>query len=124
MNTQVINAISTAEILRENIFYIKYKENIMAEEQDIIASYYKYLELGKGKRMKKLVEVGKNTYFNFNFESIRQLAENRIKPLAEAFVTESLALRINIQHCHSIDGGYEKRIFKTKAKALAWLNSI
>ncbi len=124
MITKIETKSAIAEIIDDDIFYLQYKPGSTSRLRDLMESYNIFLRLGEGQPIKALIEIGKNAYFDVELnECMRQ---GKIQPVAEAIVSDSLAIRLVIDYyIHSRRNDLNHiRLFKTKELALEWLNSL
>ena len=123
MTTKIDHTSFSAELLPNEIFTIKYKENSVSTIEDLTAGYEAYQELCSGNPYKVLIEVGKSAYFDI--EANECIKEGKILPEAEAIVTDSLAIRLALDYYkYSRKNNHLLRIFQNKEMALFWLNSL
>lgn len=92
MNIRIENNASVAQILGTDIFYLRYNDNCTSKMVDLIEGYDAYLKLANGTNMKVLVEAGKHSYFDI--EANDCVKNGKIQPIAEAIVSDSLAIRL------------------------------
>ncbi len=112
-----------ASLTPNRIFNLQFKPNTTSKVNDIKAGYDAYLEMAQGDPIKVLIEAGPNSYFDVNAHEC--IKEGEVLPKAEAIVTPSLAIRLVIDYyIYSRKNKHQVRIFKTRALALEWLESL
>ena len=122
MELTIQNRISTAYLIDNDIVCVEYQPNATSTYKDVQESYQSYLALSEGKRLRKLTVIGKSTFFD---ASMRCSIEKEIQPIAEAFVSDSLAIRLTLQNCERLlHSQHPWQLFKTESEAIAWLRSI
>jgi len=124
MVAKIETASSCSEIIEGNIFLLQYKPGSTSKLKDLQDAYQSFLKLGKNQPIKALIEIGKNAYFDVELnECIKQ---GKVQPLAEAIVSDSLAIRLVIDYyIHSRRNDLNHiRLFKNRTLALEWLNSL
>ncbi len=122
MTTTIKNRISTVHLTNDDIVRIKYQPGVTSGIEDVKETYNSYLALADGRRLKKLTIIAENTYFE---PSVNCHVGSDINPIAEAFVSQSLAIRLTLQNCSRlIHCDHPWRLFKTEEKAIEWLKSV
>ncbi|MFK8046395.1 MAG: hypothetical protein AB8B72_12940 [Crocinitomicaceae bacterium] len=124
MQNQINHPSFTAGLNSKGIVSIYYKAQSTSLKEDLKASYQAYLKLGKGSPLKVLYEIGPRAYFDM--EAKNCLNNRAIIPVAEAIVSDSLAIRLVVDEYlrDRKDGSTTIRLFREKEAALAWLNTI
>ncbi len=122
-NPIIQNKNSVAEMLADDIFYIKYHEDTYSDVEDFKEGYNSYLELTEGKTVKVLVEMGRHA--TVTTEAREYAQENKIPAVAEALVLYSLPQRILFKFYGKFRRqNHPLRVFKSFDEALNWLKSI
>jgi len=124
MKTKIQHPSFTAELLSETIVSIYYKPNTTSSKEELNASYHAFLDIANGKPLKALYEIGESAYFDIEAKTC--LNSREVIPKAEAIVSDSLAIRlvVDVYLQSRSDNRNNIRLFRDKAAALAWLNSI
>ena len=117
------NANSLVTLIDDNIFYVRYKRDLLIEISDFEETRNAYHELRTNGPLKFLVEF---TEFVSVTPDARRWAEiYQVDTTAEAIVFKSLAQRIIIRFYVAFRRqSHPVRIFTCKEKATAWLNSL
>lgn len=117
------NKNSVAELIEDDIVYIKYLADTYLEIEDFKEGIDAYQTLAEGRTLKVLIEMGKHTSFS---TQAREYAEqNKVPAVAEDIVFDSLPIRILFNFYtkfrtldHPIKG------FKSFDDALGWLRTL
>lgn len=123
MGDEKTNEKIETSIINKDIFYIKFKKDSVLTEEDFELSYQLFLKKGNNKPMKTLIEVEENTFVAPSIYSCE--SENfKLKSRAKAIVTKNLAIRMLVSQDASKHNESRKvKVFKTKSKAIEWLDS-
>lgn len=114
------NKNSTAELIDDNIFFIKYHENTYSEVSDFKEGYAAYDLLGDGEPLKVLAEMCKNAEVSSDARKYAQ--ENKMPAIAEALVLHSMSQRIIFKLYNKFrKQSHPLRVFKDFASAYNWL---
>jgi hypothetical protein len=122
-NLIITNPNSESKIIEGNIYYILFYDDSYSELNDVKLSYEAYTILGKGEKMKVLIEMGNNA--TFDKESREYGQANKIPAIAEAIILSSLAQRLLYKFYlkfRVLD--HPIKIFQSKKNAIDWLNNI
>ena len=117
------NKNSIAELIDNEIFYIKYVEDTYSDVDDFKEGYASYLELTNRKPVKVLIEMCEHA--TISSEAREYAQANKIPAIAEALVLHSLGQRILINfYIKFRKQEHPIKIFKNFDYALLWLKSI
>ncbi|MFK8039536.1 MAG: hypothetical protein AB8B74_14680 [Crocinitomicaceae bacterium] len=123
MSTIIKHQSFNAQLVKHDIFNIAYHDNSTSTLADLTEGYNAFVSLSEGKPLKVLIEVGKSAYFDI--EANECVRDGKLIPKAEAIVTDSLAVRLVVDYyLFSRKHNHLVRIFKNRALALSWLNTI
>ncbi len=121
--TIIENRNSTAQLVDDNIFYIKYREHTYSEVADFKEGYESYKILSQGKPVKVIAEMCKHA--NVSSEAREYAQSNKHPAIAEALVLHSLPLRIIFTFYSRLRvRTHPIKIFKTYDAALEWIRTI
>ncbi len=114
---------SDVKLIDNDIVHIKFHENHTSRIEDVKEAYHAYLSLSNNLPAKLLIEIGSGAYFSFDVDKL--LNEDTVFPIAEAIVSDSLAIRLIIKY-YTYPQEYNRkvRLFNKKESAVKWLNSI
>ncbi len=111
-----------AELVNDDLFYIKYKDDSVLTKDDFESSYNCFLELAQGRPLKSLIEVGKHTSIDNKVESCNPKG---LRSRAKAIVTDNLSIRLAVnQNLYEVHNPQKTKVFRKKDDALAWLDSV
>ncbi len=122
MDIEIVNSGFIVKLIDSDTCHIKFKDNSISYSQDMIECYESCMNLSNGQQLKKLIEFGENVMFEYDLS----VFENKdvLTPIAAAFVTDDLALRLVIRHQSLYVDPFPKKIFKSSVDALEWLSTM
>lgn len=113
-----------AELIENNIFYLKYSSKQMLNAKDFEEAYNCYCEMGKNQPLKALIEVDAGTHVDFDVATC-EVPNTSLRSRAKAIVTDSLAIRLFVKNTIiSQQRQNSVKVFKSKVHALNWLASV
>jgi len=122
METIIKKRTTKTTLIDHKIVRTEYENNSISTASDVWDSYESYITLSQNNPFKKLIVIGKNAYFDIENH---QCNMDRVNPIAEAFVFDSLPIRLTLLNCKRlIHSKHPWKMFKTEAEAINWLKSV